>query len=125
MAMTPEARVKNQVKKILAEYKPLYGWWPVPNGMGASSLDFVGCFRGVFFAVETKAPGKKPTARQDLCIQEMRAAGGIVFVIDGEEGYTALRKFMNFLAAKDANFSQPEAQDGGRAVAPAGSGPVS
>lgn len=124
MGMTPEGRVKNQVKKVLAQYKPLYGWWPVPNGMGASSLDFIGCFRGVFFAIETKVPGKKPTPRQSMCIDQMRAAGGIVFVIDGEEGYTSLRKFLDFLAAKNADVPQPEAQDGGSAVAPAGGGAI-
>ena len=28
-------------------------------------MDFLGCYRGRFFAIETKAPGKKPTLRQD------------------------------------------------------------
>lgn len=80
---TPEGKVKAQVKRILAKF-PIYGWWPVPSGYGESSLDFVGCVAGLFFAIETKAPGKKPTPRQQKVIHDMEAAGATVFVIDGK-----------------------------------------
>jgi len=81
---TPEGKVKDAVKKLLAGYKPrLYAHWPIQNGMGDPTLDCVGAFRGAAFAVETKAPGKKPTPRQEQTILKMRAAGVAVFVVDG------------------------------------------
>ena len=82
--MTPEGRVKKQVSELLRKYPELYYEMPVPGGYGKSGLDYVGCFRGKFFSVETKAPGKKPTARQNLTIASMRRSGGVVFVIDGD-----------------------------------------
>jgi hypothetical protein len=55
---------------------------PVQAGDGAPGLDFYTCAFGRFFAIETKASGKKPTARQTLTINELRRAGAKVFVID-------------------------------------------
>lgn len=57
---------------------------PVPSGYGESTLDYIGCYRGKLFAVETKAPGKKPTNRQQQIIDSIKRAGGAVFVIDGD-----------------------------------------
>lgn len=84
--MTPEGRIKEKVKKILKASPQCYYHMPVQNGMGAPTLDFVGCSFGRYFAIETKAPGHKPTPRQEATIAAMRAAGAEVFVIDGNEG---------------------------------------
>ena len=81
--MTPEGRVKAKVKKLLKGYN-LYSNWPVPCGYGTPMLDCVGCFLGLFFSIETKAPGGKPTPRQQQTIEEQRRAGAKVFVIDGD-----------------------------------------
>ena len=81
--MTPEGRVKAKVKKLLKGY-PLYSNWPVPCGYGTPMLDCVGCFLGLFFSIETKAPGGKPTPRQQQTIEEQRRAGAKVFIIDGD-----------------------------------------
>ncbi|QIG66898.1 VRR-NUC endonuclease domain-containing protein [Rhizobium phage RHph_TM3_14A] len=88
MATTPEGKVKAEVKKVLAQFgEHIDGFWPVPSGLGESHLDYVGCVDtpqgGRFFAIETKAPGKKPTPRQALRIENVKKAGGVVFVIDG------------------------------------------
>ncbi len=80
---TPESKVKDAVKKVLKEFGA-YWHCPVQNGMGAPSLDFVGCHLGRYFAIETKAPGKRPTPRQEMTIEAIRSAGGKVFVIDGD-----------------------------------------
>jgi hypothetical protein len=47
--------------------------------------DIVGCYKGRFFAIETKAPGKKKnlSKNQSLRIQEIVDAQGVVIVADG------------------------------------------
>lgn len=89
MAQTPEGKVKARVKERLKVWStgsdPVYWHCPVQNGMGKPSLDFVGCYMGQFFAIETKAPGKKPTARQLGTMDEMKAAGAYVIVVDGDK----------------------------------------
>lgn len=84
--MTPEGKVKAKVKRLLDHYRPRYEFWPVPYGYGASTLDCILCYRGQFIAIETKAPGKKPTDRQKMIMRQMVAAGGAVFLVDGENG---------------------------------------
>jgi penicillin-binding protein-related factor A (putative recombinase) len=37
---------------------------PVPSGYGESTLDYIGCYKARFFAIETKKPGGKLTPRQ-------------------------------------------------------------
>ena len=90
-----EAEVKKQVKKILKAHGGVYYHMPVLMGYGTPSLDFICCVNGLFFAIETKAPGKKPTARQNLTIKEIEDAGGITFVIDGSpDSYDSLQRFL-------------------------------
>ena len=91
--MTPEGKVKEQVKKLLKQHGAYYHM-PVQNGMGAPTLDFVGCFKGKFFAVETKAPGKKPTPRQELTMADMRKAGGMVFVVSDADSLTDVHAYL-------------------------------
>lgn len=93
MAQTPEGKVKNKVKKILDKYGAYY-FMPVQTGFGAATLDILACYKGEFFAIETKAPGKKPTARQELTIERMEKAGATVFVIDGDTD--ALERFLEW-----------------------------
>lgn len=94
---TPEGKIKKHVSSLLKSYAPtLYYEMPVPSGFGKSGLDYTGCFYGRFFAIETKAPGKRPTARQLTTIAQMRAAGAKVFIIDGDIGLIELD---NWLAA--------------------------
>ena len=80
---TPEGKVKARVKRYL-QTKNIYFHFPVMNGMGAPTLDVICCFMGQFFAIETKAPGKKLTSRQEITKDAMEMAGGKVFVIDGD-----------------------------------------
>ncbi len=81
---TPEGKVKTLVKRVLDKHKGLYIYWPVPGGYGPSSLDCLLCVGGLFVAIETKAPGKKPTKRQAFVIDQIKRSAGEVFVIDGE-----------------------------------------
>jgi len=92
--ITPEGKIKAHVK-ILLKKAGAYYHCPVQNGMGAPALDFhvclpvkitpdmVGKTVGMYLGIETKAPGKKPTARQLLTAKEITAAHGEVAIIDG------------------------------------------
>ncbi len=75
-----EERVKKHVKRLLTKHNAHY-FMPVQSGYGSASLDFLGCHKGRFLAVETKAPGKHMTPRQELIKDEIEAAGGTVFVV--------------------------------------------
>jgi hypothetical protein len=82
--MTPEGKVKADVKDVLKEYGAWY-YMPVQNGMGQTGIpDFVVCLRGQFFGIECKAPGKmgNATANQKRVLEEIRKANGIAFVCD-------------------------------------------
>ena len=94
-----ERKVKENVKKLLAMFgispaskagafpEDSYGWYfmPAQSGMGVSGIpDFIGKYKGRFFAVETKAPGKKPTGFQKLQIDAINTTPGPCFVIDGD-----------------------------------------
>ena len=92
--MTPEGKVKRKVSRLLKETEYVYYHMPVQNGMGRPTLDYVGCHMGRFFAIETKAPGKKPTARQKLTMQEMESAGAEVFLIDSVDAIGELDQWL-------------------------------
>lgn len=89
--MTPEAKVKLQVKKYLTEAGAYYAM-PATGGYGLSGTpDFLICHRGRFIAVECKANGNKPTALQEAALDRIRKAGGVALVID-ETTVANLRK---------------------------------
>lgn len=79
---TSESRVKKGVKAILKS-KGCYFFMPVQMGYGMPSVDFLVCWRGRFIAIETKAIGVKVvTARQQLTMNEITAAGGITLLVN-------------------------------------------
>lgn len=84
MANTPEGKVKDAVKKFLKERGAWY-FMPVSNGMGQVGIpDIIVCYKGVFVAIETKAPGKKGnvTPNQQRAIDAIRNADGFAWVVD-------------------------------------------
>lgn len=95
--MTPEGKIKQQVNRIIDRYKGIYKHMPVPVGYGTQTLDYLLCVNGHFLAIETKAPGKKPTPRQRDTIERMERAGGIVLVIDGPDGLAKLTQVLEAL----------------------------
>lgn len=104
MASTPEGKVKDKVKKMLASFgDEVYTHWPVQNGMGKPTLDCIGCAWGSYFAIETKVEGKNLTPRQTLTASEIGSAGGVVFVIRNEEDVVNCRAALELL--KHANHS--------------------
>ena len=57
----------------------------------------LGCYRGRFFAIETKAPGKKPTLLQDVELRHVAESMGKTFVISGAEGLDELVAWLDNL----------------------------
>lgn len=94
--MTPEGKIKQKVKKMLASIPGLYAHWPVQNGMGSPTLDCIACCKGHYVAIETKAVGKKPTPRQELTMEHMRLAGANVFVLDTDQSIEKCRVFLEY-----------------------------
>jgi len=87
MAMTPEGKVKKQVKEYL---KSIGAWYymPVSNGMGRVGCpDILVCYKGLFMAFETKAPGKirNVTANQQREIDDILRVNGLARVVDDVE----------------------------------------
>lgn len=96
MSRTPEGVVKDMVKKLLNAHR-VYFHMPVQNGLGAPSLDFICCHNGRFIAIETKAPGKKPTKRQEVTMMEISFAGGYVFVVSCTDELDILEAFLQLI----------------------------
>ena len=96
---TPEGKVKSKVRNLLDRYNGVFTYWPVPMGFGRTTVDVLGCYRGRFFAVETKADGKKPTLNQSQEMQRVERAMGKCFVIIGEQSpvFEELRQWLDHL----------------------------
>ena len=85
--MTPEGKVKEQVKRILKSFNDYYGhiWYymPVTSGFGKKGIpDFIASIGGFFVAIETKAAGQRPTALQSKTLAQITHDGGISLVLD-------------------------------------------
>ena len=80
--MTPEAKVKKKVVDVLKKGGAYY-FFPATGGYGRSGVpDIVGCYRGVFFAIECKAGTNKPTALQEAEMRKIREANGTTLVVN-------------------------------------------
>ena len=96
--MTPEGKVKEKVKRLLKQF-PIYYHMPVQNGMGAPSLDFIGCAWGFYFGIETKAGmAGKPTPRQRNTMDRIESSGGQTFLVDDStESLVVLEQWLHAL----------------------------
>ena len=82
MALTPEKKVKDKVRKIL-DVRGAFHFMPATHGFGISGVaDIVGCYRGRFFAIECKAGNNRPTALQEKNLNTIASKGGYVEVIN-------------------------------------------
>ena len=82
MAMTPEGKVKEVVKKFLKE-KGIYYIMPATGGYGSSGApDIVVCHKGKFYGLEVKSGENKPTALQMDNLDRIEKNGGYAIVIN-------------------------------------------
>jgi Holliday junction resolvase len=80
--MTPEAKVKKQVKKILDGFG-CYHFYAFTGGYGRSGVpDIIACYKGRFIGIECKAGKGKTTALQDLNITQIRKNQGLAIVVN-------------------------------------------
>ena len=102
---TPEGKVKDMIRvEMLVAFPFCYRFMPVQNGMGAPGLDFYYCVHGRFIAIEAKALGKSPTARQYDTIKEIKEAGGTTWVIDSREAFRYAANVWRNLGLTQMNF---------------------
>jgi hypothetical protein len=81
MAITPEGKVKKQVRLVLDRLGAYYVM-PVTGGYGKQGApDFLVCYQGKFFGIETKAGKGKTTALQEMNLKHIRDAGGVALVV--------------------------------------------
>lgn len=73
---TPESYEKDEIKL----YLETIGAWhfsPYMAGFGKAGVpDIIACIDGCFWGIEVKRPGKEPTPRQTLRMNEIEKAGG-------------------------------------------------
>ena len=82
--MTPEGKVKERAKRILDSIGAYY-FMPATGGFGRSGVpDIVGCFNGLFFAIECKSGKNIPTALQEREMKNIKKAGGEAWVVNEE-----------------------------------------
>ena len=94
---TPEKKVKDKVRKVLAEYG-VYNFMPATHGYGRSGVpDIIACINGKFLAIETKAGKGTTTALQDRELDLIRKSGGVAMVINEDN----LDELMLYIASFD------------------------
>ena len=81
---TPEGKVKLAIKIYLKGLEPaLWFFMPVSCGFGISGIpDFIGCYKGRFFSIESKRGGGKIRPWQTRVRELIQAAGGIALLVD-------------------------------------------
>lgn len=102
MAITPEGKVKEEIKKVL-EFHCAYWFMPRGSTFGTAGVpDFVGCINGRFFAVEAKSATGKLTALQKQQLAKIEDKGGKVFVVRDSDTLTVLSTWLSSVRhAKD------------------------
>lgn len=81
--MTPEKKVKEEIKLFLEDIGAWF-FMTIPMGYGRKGIpDIIACYKGVFIAIEVKAPGKENTLTvwQDKELHAILDAGGYAFMV--------------------------------------------
>ena len=80
--MTPEGKVKKQVKKILDDIGA-YHFSPMTAGFGRSGVpDIIACVKGKFIGMECKAGKNEPTLLQKHNMKLINQSGGLSIVVN-------------------------------------------
>ena len=127
----PEYYLKEAIKEhltdlhrsgVVMELPSPYVFMYVPSGYGKQTLDFLIAARklvtsdgrerraqhATFLAIEAKAPGKKPSKRQEACLREIEEAGGVSFWCDSFAGYLMNMHVLGFIPLPRGLQAAPE-----------------
>ena len=81
--MTPENKVKAQLKENLAKVPRLFYYSAAAGAYSTSGIpDIIGCLDGYFIAIECKAGKGKTTALQERELNRILNAGGYALVVN-------------------------------------------
>jgi Holliday junction resolvase len=96
MALTPEAKVKRDVAKMLDKHG-VYYFFPPANGYGRQGIpDIICCIHGHFLAIECKAGKGTTTVLQDREIAKITVSGGTAMVVN-EDNQEELQELLTRL----------------------------
>lgn len=99
--MTPEAKVKKEIRKILSARGAYYAM-PIGSGYGTSGApDFLVCYKGRFIGIEAKAGSNTPTVLQIANLRQIEHAGGITLVVN-ETSIDAIERLLVTLDTIDS-----------------------
>jgi hypothetical protein len=100
--MTPEGKVKEEVKNILNELG-CFWFMPATGGYGKAGIpDFIICYRGLFIGVECKAGKEKLSSLQFLQGKEIIKAWGTFFVVN-EKTIHLLKNWIQEAGTEESN----------------------
>lgn len=86
------------MKHLLDARKPLL-WYYMPVPLYNRGIpDIIGVYRGILFAIETKAGNNKPTAIQNKVMRDMAFAGARVLVVN-EKSVDAVSQMLDEICA--------------------------
>jgi len=83
--MTPEGKVKAEIKKILKE-KGIFYFMPNMSGLGSTGMpDFLLCINGSWVTIEAKRDSKaKITPKQQVRMKQLRQAGALTLLVHAD-----------------------------------------
>ena len=113
---TPESRVKLEVRKLLVQ-KGIWFYMPVQMGFGVGGIpDFICCFKGLFIAVETKAPGRENTVTplQHRTLTDIREHGGRAVVVSSAVELSLWLGLLEVMESEETEHGSVEAEAGVR-----------
>lgn len=98
MTITPEGKVKKQVRAIL-DYFGAYYFFPATGGYGRSGVpDIVACYNGRFIGIEVKAGNNIPTALQQRELRLIRERGKGYSLVLSEKNLDTLHDLLGDLS---------------------------
>ncbi len=109
--MTPEGKVKKQVKEILTKYN-VYFTMPATHGYGGSGTpDFLCCAKGRFLGIECKAGDNVPTKLQIKNLESIMKSGGYALVINETNVRQLTHLLETFYGEKDQQVRKDPCSD--------------
>lgn len=93
--MTPEGRVKHDIRKMLDKRRPHLWYYCAQDRFTSAIMDLIVCYKGKFVALEVKRPtNNRGRKLQEYVLSKIRVAGGTAHVVqsvdDVEQIFTEL-----------------------------------